>query len=76
MIAVCQVFTKFLREIYKSSDFYRAGEIGPSPAPAPVEEVIAKAADTVLAEQVEKQEGDELLAPAAAEDDRVAVQKS
>lgn len=76
VIAVCQVFIKFAREIYKHSEFYRAGEIGPAPAPAPVEEVMAKAADTVLSEQVEKQEGDEVLAPTKAEDDPIAVQKA
>jgi predicted PurR-regulated permease PerM len=75
VIAVSQVFLKFLREIYKTSDFYRAGEIGPEPAPAPVEEVIAKAADTVLAEQVEKQKGDEVLAPETSEDDPAAREK-
>jgi predicted PurR-regulated permease PerM len=74
-IAVAQVFVKFFREIYKTSDFYRAGEMGPEPAPAPVEEVIARAADTVLAEQVEKQEGTEVLAPEASEDDQVAREK-
>ena len=72
VIAIAQVFLKFFREIYKSSEFYRQGEIGPDPAPAPVEEVIAKAADTVLAEQIDKQEGDELLAPTKAEDDQAA----
>jgi hypothetical protein len=51
------------------------GEMGPEPEPAPVEEVIAKAADTVLAEQVEKQKGDEVLAPDAAEDDPAAREK-
>jgi hypothetical protein len=76
VIAVCHVFVRFLREIYKHSEFYRAGEMGPAPPPAPVEEVIAKAADTVLAEQVEKQEGTEVLAPAAEEDDPIAVRKS
>jgi predicted PurR-regulated permease PerM len=75
VIAVSQVFFRFLREIYKASDFYRAGEIGPDPLPAPVEEVIAKAADTVLAEQVEKQKGDEVLAPTMAEDDPAAREK-
>ncbi|HYP06230.1 MAG TPA: AI-2E family transporter [Bryobacteraceae bacterium] len=74
-IAVAQVFFKFLREIYKTSDFYRAGEMGPEPAPAPVEEVIAKAADTVLADQVDKQKGDEVLAPDVDDDDRVAREK-
>ena len=72
VIAVAQVFLKFLREIYKTSDFYRMGDIGPEPPPAPVEEVIAKAADTVLSEQVEKQKGDEVLAPDRAEDDPAA----
>ena len=72
VIAIAQVFLKFLREIYRASEFYRQGEIGPEPAPALVEEVIAKAADTVLAEQIEKQEGDELLAPTTAEDDAAA----
>ncbi|HYO84238.1 MAG TPA: AI-2E family transporter [Bryobacteraceae bacterium] len=72
--AVAQVFFKFLREIYRASEFYRAGEIGPEPAPALVEEVIAKAADTVLAEQGEKQKGNEvLLTPPAAEDDPAAL---
>jgi hypothetical protein len=75
VIAVTQVFLKFLREIYKTSDFYRMGEMGPEPEPAPVEEVIAKAADTVLAEQVDKQKGDEVLAPDAAEDDPAAREK-
>ena len=71
-IAVAQVFLKFFREIYKTSDFYRTGEMGPEPAPSPVEEVIAKAADTVLADQVDKQKGTEVLAPDADEDDPVA----
>jgi predicted PurR-regulated permease PerM len=74
-IAIAQVFLKFLREIYKTSDFYRAGEIGPEPQPAPVEEVIAKAAETVLAEQIDKQKGDEVLAPTKAEDDPAAARR-
>jgi predicted PurR-regulated permease PerM len=74
-IAVAQVFIKFSREIYKTSDFYRSGEMGPEPAPAPVEEVIAKAADTVLADQVDKQKGTEVLAPDAADDDPAAREK-
>jgi predicted PurR-regulated permease PerM len=74
-IAIAQVFLKFLREIYKSSEFYRAGEMGPEPPPAPVEEVIAKAADTVLAEQIDKQKGDEVLAPTKAEDDPAAARR-
>ncbi len=73
VIAIAQVFLKFAREIYKASDFYQSGVIGPDPAPAPVEEVLAQAAETVLAEQVDKQTGDEVLAPKASEDDRVAT---
>jgi predicted PurR-regulated permease PerM len=70
-IAVSQVFLKFFREIYKTSDFYHAGE-SEEPPPEKTEEVIAKAAETVLAEQVEKQEGDEILAPVPADDDEAA----
>jgi hypothetical protein len=40
-----------------------------------VEDVIAKAADTVLSEQLDKQKGDELLAPDKSEDDQVAREK-
>jgi predicted PurR-regulated permease PerM len=75
VIAVAHVFVKFLREIYKASEFYRAGEIGPEPPPKLVEEVIAEAAETVLAAQVDKQEGDELLVPEKTEDDPVALRK-
>jgi hypothetical protein len=74
-IAVTHVFLKFFREIYRTSEFYNAGEIGPQPAPAPVEEVIAKAADTVLTEQLDKQQGDEMLAPTMGEDDSAAREK-
>ena len=72
VIAVAQVFAKFMREIWKASEFYHAGDVGPEPQPVGAEEVIAKAADTVLADQVEKQEGTEVLAPSRAEDDAVA----
>ena len=41
----------------------------------PVEDVIAKAADTVLAEQLEKQKGDEVLAPSPEGDDPAAREK-
>jgi predicted PurR-regulated permease PerM len=74
-IAITLVFLKFLREIYKASEFYQAVGYGPAPPPAQVEEVIAKAADTVLAEQVEKQKGDEMLAPEVQEDDPAAREK-
>jgi predicted PurR-regulated permease PerM len=70
--AVLQVFLKFLREIYKTSHFYHAGEATLDEAPNETTEVIAKAADSVLAEQVDEQHGDELLAPKHEDDDRVA----
>lgn len=75
-LAIMQVFLKFLREIYRTSDFYRAGETGPEAKPEPVEDMLARAADTVLAEQVEKQQGDEVLAPSAANEDQRTLHKS
>ncbi len=75
VIAITTVFLKFLREIYRTSEFYRSGEVGPDPPPKPVEEVIAEAADTVLSDQVDKQKGDELLAPEVSEDDPVAADR-
>jgi predicted PurR-regulated permease PerM len=76
VIAVAQVFLKFLREIYKSSFVYHAGEAGPEEAPREAPQLLAKAADTVLADQVEEQKGDELLAPNKEEDDPAARQKT
>ena len=70
--AVLQVFWKFLREIYKSSYFYHAGAATPEVALGDATRVVAKAADTVLAEQVDSESGDELLAPTMEEDDPVA----
>jgi hypothetical protein len=65
-IAVAKVFLKFLLELYKGSYFYHAGEIAPHEAPSEVlEERLAEAADTVLAEQASEETGEELLAPAA-----------
>lgn len=54
-IAIGKVFLKFLRELYQASYFYHAGDIHESQAPSEkIEERIADAADTVLAEQVTK----------------------
>lgn len=51
-IAIGKVFLKFLRELYQASYFYHAGDLHPSEAPSEkIEELIAEAADTVLAEQ-------------------------
>jgi predicted PurR-regulated permease PerM len=72
-IAVAKVFLKFLRELYKASHFYHAGDVAPHEAPSPIlEERIAEAADTVLADQLQAETGDELLAPAVKEDDPLA----
>jgi predicted PurR-regulated permease PerM len=63
-IAVAKVFFMFFRELYKGSYFYHAGDIHPAEAPSEVlEERLAEAANTVLAEQASAQSGDELLAP-------------
>ncbi len=53
-IAIGKVFFKFLRELYQASHFYHVGEHDhPMDAPSPnIEDRIADAADTVLAEQV------------------------
>lgn len=59
-IAIAKVFFKFLRELYQASHFYHAGDLHPLDAPSEnLEERIAEAADTVLAEQVSKGEEDE-----------------
>lgn len=59
-IAVGKVFLKFARELYQDSFFYHAGDIHDSQAPSEkIEERIAEAADTVLAEQVKKGGEDE-----------------
>ncbi|HVG22269.1 MAG TPA: AI-2E family transporter [Blastocatellia bacterium] len=72
-IAVAKVFLKFFRELYKASHFYHAGDVAPHEAPSPIlEERIAEAADTVLADQVNAETGDELLAPDVKEDDPIA----
>ena len=58
-IAVSKVFLKFLRELYEDSYFYHSGDISPAEAPKEkMEERIAEAADTVLAEQEKKDEKD------------------
>jgi hypothetical protein len=57
-IAIGKVFFKFLRELYQDSYFYHNGDVHPSDEPSEkIEERIANAADTVLAEQEKK--GDE-----------------
>ncbi len=59
-IAIGKVFFKFLRELYQASHFYHAGDLHPLDAPSEnLEERIADAADTVLAEQEQKGEEEE-----------------
>lgn len=59
-IAIGKVFFKFLRELYMASHFYHAGDLHPMDVPSEnIEERIADAAETVLAEQVRKGEGGE-----------------
>lgn len=61
-IAIGKVFFKFLRELYQASHFYHDGDIHASQAPSEnIEERIADAAETVLAEQERK--GEELPSP-------------
>ncbi len=58
-IAIGKVFLKFIRELYQASYFYHAGDIHPLDAPSDnIEERIAEAADTVLAQQEQKGEED------------------
>ena len=58
-IAIGKVFFKFLRELYQGSYFYHDGDIHPMDALSEnLEERIAEAADTVLAEQEQKGEDD------------------
>lgn len=54
-IAISKVFLKFLRELYQATYFYHAGDIHASQAPSEkIEERMADAADTVLADQIKK----------------------
>jgi predicted PurR-regulated permease PerM len=59
-IAIGKVFLKFLRELYQATHFYHAGDIHASQAPSEkIEERLADAADTVLADQISKGDEDE-----------------
>jgi len=72
-IDVAKVFLMFLRELYKQSYFYHAGDVAAHETPRELlNERLADAADTVLIEQVGAQTGDELLAPGVNEDDPIA----
>ena len=72
-IAVAKVFLMFLRELYKQSYFYHAGDITAHETPSEhLKERFSDAADTVLIEQVAAETGDELLAPGVNADDPIA----
>jgi predicted PurR-regulated permease PerM len=72
-IAVAKVFLMFVRELYKQSYFYHAGDITAHETPSDLlRERFADAAETVLTEQVEAATGDELLAPEVTADDPIA----
>jgi predicted PurR-regulated permease PerM len=72
-IAVAKVFLMFLRELYKQSYFYHAGDITAHETPSELlKERFADADDTVLIERVGAETGDELLAPGVNEDDPIA----
>jgi predicted PurR-regulated permease PerM len=59
-IAIGKVFFKFLRELYQDSYFYHNGDVHPAETPSEkIEERIADAAETVLAEQKSKGNKDE-----------------
>ncbi len=74
-IAIGKVFFKFLRELYQASYFYHAGEHHPLDAPSEnLEERIADAADTVLAEQISKGEEGE-TAPTVADEIPTIIKK-
>jgi predicted PurR-regulated permease PerM len=58
-IAIGKVFLKFFRELYQASYFYHNGDVHPKEIPSEkIEERIAEAADTVLAEQVNKEDSE------------------
>ena len=75
-IAVGKVFLKFLRELYEDSYFYHDGDVSMTEAPKEkMEERIAEAADTVLAEQEEQGKKDKSENESAEKDDLPAIVK-
>jgi predicted PurR-regulated permease PerM len=59
-VAIGKVFFKFLRELYQASYFYHAGDIHATHEPPDdIEGKIADAAETVLADQISKEEESE-----------------
>lgn len=63
-IAIGKVFLKFVRELYQASYFYHDGDIHASQAPPEkIEERLAEAAETVLAEQITQDVIEENIEP-------------
>ena len=74
VIAVVKVFLMFFRELYKGSPFYHNGDLSPAETPSPIlEERLAEAAETVLADQINSSTGDELLTPEKQDDDPMTL---
>ncbi|HRH46249.1 MAG TPA: AI-2E family transporter, partial [Pyrinomonadaceae bacterium] len=58
-LAIGKVFLKFFRELYQASYFYHDGEVHPMEVPSEkIEDRLVEAAETVLAEQVQKDNKD------------------
>ncbi len=75
-IAIGKVFFKFARELYQDSYFYHKGDVHPLDAPSEnIEERIAEAADTVLAQQEKKDVEDAEKSPPALEEDIPSIIK-
>ena len=71
-IAIGKVFLKFLRELYQATFFYHAGDIHASQAPSEkIEERMADAAETVLADQVNEDAKDADAAETPAESSEI-----
>lgn len=76
-IAIGKVFLKFVRELYQASYFYHGGDIHESQAPSEkIEERLAEAAETVLAEQLSQDVMEDNIEPheAKAELDEILKQ--
>ena len=75
-IAIAKVFFKFLRELYQASYFYHVGDLHPADAPSEkIEDRIAEAAETVLAEQQQKDVDEAAAAPSLADEMPTIVEK-
>ncbi len=75
-IAIAKVFFKFLRELYQASYFYHAGDLHPADAPSEkIEDRIAEAAETVLAEQQQEDVDEAAATPSPADEMPTIIEK-